>query len=80
MGKTADVSDFDREQIIMARRLGTSISETARLGCSRTAFPSVYEKWISDGKNSSRHQVAGRPRVIKKIWCGTHTTFSYLTL
>ncbi|GBO44452.1 hypothetical protein AVEN_115964-1 [Araneus ventricosus] len=31
MGKAADLSEFDRGQIAMARRLGTSITETARL-------------------------------------------------
>ncbi|GBM52177.1 hypothetical protein AVEN_97619-1 [Araneus ventricosus] len=31
MGKAVDLSEFDRGQIVMARRLGTSITETARL-------------------------------------------------
>ena len=34
MRKAMDLSDFDRGKNVMARRLGTSISETARLmGC-----------------------------------------------
>ena len=57
MGKAADVSDFDREQIIMARRLGTSISETALIvDCSQSAVVSIYEKWINEGEISSRRQ------------------------
>ncbi|GBM96146.1 hypothetical protein AVEN_128286-1 [Araneus ventricosus] len=49
----------------MARRLGTSITETARLvGCSRSAVVSIHAKWINDGDTSSRRQ--GRPRVIKE--------------
>ncbi|GBO06127.1 hypothetical protein AVEN_35207-1 [Araneus ventricosus] len=51
----------------MARRLGTSITETARLvGCSRSAVVSIYAKWINDGDTSSRLQGVGRPRVIKE--------------
>ncbi|GBM01306.1 hypothetical protein AVEN_170354-1 [Araneus ventricosus] len=51
----------------MARRLGTSITETARLvGCSRFAVVRIHAKWISDGDTSSRRQVVGRPRVIKE--------------
>lgn len=66
MGKAADLSEFDRGQIVMARRLGTSISETARLvGCSRPAVVSTYEKWLNDGETSSRRHGVGRPCVIK---------------
>ena len=31
MGRSKDLSDFDKDQIVMARRLGQSISETVRL-------------------------------------------------
>ncbi|GFU12056.1 transposable element Tcb1 transposase [Trichonephila clavipes] len=42
MGKAANLSDFDRGQIVMARRLGTSISETARVvGFSRSIVETV---------------------------------------
>ncbi|GBO38932.1 hypothetical protein AVEN_86310-1 [Araneus ventricosus] len=47
MGKTADLSEFDRGQIAMARRLGTSITETARLGkpsVRRTFAPVLYSR------------------------------------
>ncbi|GBM61172.1 hypothetical protein AVEN_102477-1 [Araneus ventricosus] len=70
MGKAADLSKFDRGQIVMARRLGTSITETARLvGCSRSAVFSIHAKWINDGHTSSRRQGVGRPRVIKEKGC-----------
>ncbi|GBM33763.1 hypothetical protein AVEN_47058-1 [Araneus ventricosus] len=67
MGKAADLSEFDRGQIVMARRLGTSITETALLvGCSRSAVVSIHAKWINDGDTSSRGQRVCRPRVIKE--------------
>ncbi|GBN39522.1 hypothetical protein AVEN_124145-1 [Araneus ventricosus] len=67
MGKAADLSEFDRGQIRMARRSGTSITETARLvGCSRSAVVSIHAKCLNDGGTSSRCQVVGRPRVIKE--------------
>ncbi|GBM55538.1 hypothetical protein AVEN_16353-1 [Araneus ventricosus] len=67
MGEAADVSEFDKGQIVMARRLGTSITETARLvGFSRSAVVSVHAKWINDGDTSCRRQGVGRPRVIKE--------------
>lgn len=38
MGKRKDLSEFDKGQIVMARRLGQRISKTAALvGCSRSA-------------------------------------------
>ncbi|KAK3512587.1 hypothetical protein QTP70_017217 [Hemibagrus guttatus] len=45
MGKRKDLSEFDKGQIVMARRLDQSISKTAALvGCSRSAvekYPDV---------------------------------------
>ncbi|GBN39129.1 hypothetical protein AVEN_20436-1 [Araneus ventricosus] len=67
MGKAADISEFDRGQIVIARRLGTSITETARLvGCFLSAVVSVHAKWINGADTSSRRQGIGRPRVIKE--------------
>ncbi|GBN40717.1 hypothetical protein AVEN_12354-1 [Araneus ventricosus] len=67
MGKAADLSEFNRGQVVMARRLGTSITETARLvGCSRSAVVSIHAKLINDGGTSSRCQGVGRSRVIKE--------------
>ncbi|GBN63496.1 hypothetical protein AVEN_148374-1 [Araneus ventricosus] len=70
MGKAAELSEFDRWQMVMARRLGTSITETARLvGCSRPAVVSIHTKWINDGDTSSKRQGVNRPRVFKKRGC-----------
>ncbi|GBL89354.1 hypothetical protein AVEN_225876-1 [Araneus ventricosus] len=67
MGKAAILSKFDRGQIVMALRLGTSITETARMvGCSRFAVVSIHAKWINDSDTSSRRQGVGHPRVIKE--------------
>ncbi|GBM34608.1 hypothetical protein AVEN_171648-1 [Araneus ventricosus] len=67
MGKAADLSEFYRRQIVMARRLETSITETARLvGCSRSAVVSIHAKWVNDGVTSSRRQGVGRLRVINE--------------
>ncbi len=67
MGKAADLRDFDRGQIVMARRLGTSISEIARLvGCSRPTVVSTYAKWMNDGETSSRRHGVGRPHAFQR--------------
>ncbi|GBO24790.1 hypothetical protein AVEN_35889-1 [Araneus ventricosus] len=53
--------------MVMARRHGTSITETVRLvGCSRSAVVSIHAKWINDGDTCSRRQGVARPRVIKE--------------
>ncbi|KAK3508145.1 hypothetical protein QTP70_015344, partial [Hemibagrus guttatus] len=50
MGKRKDLSEFDKDQIVMARPLDQSISKTAALvGCSRSAVVSVYQKWAKEG-------------------------------
>ncbi|GFX14712.1 transposable element Tc1 transposase [Trichonephila clavipes] len=70
MGKVADLSDFDRGQIVMAQWLGTSISETARLvGCSGSTVVSTYAKWMNDGETSSRRHGVGCPHAIKEKGC-----------
>ncbi|GBM84626.1 hypothetical protein AVEN_226660-1 [Araneus ventricosus] len=67
MGKAADLSEFVRGQIVMARRLGMNITETARLvGCSQFVVVSIHAKWINNGDTSSRCQGVGYPRVIKE--------------
>ncbi|KAK3556210.1 hypothetical protein QTP70_006726, partial [Hemibagrus guttatus] len=46
MGKCKDLSEFDKDQIVMARRLDQSISKTAALvGSSRSAVVSIYQKY-----------------------------------
>ncbi|ROL52456.1 hypothetical protein DPX16_6140 [Anabarilius grahami] len=65
MGKRKDLSEFDKGRIVMARRLGQSISKTAALvGCSRSAVVSIYQKWSKEGAVVNRQQGHGRPRVI----------------
>ncbi|ROL51966.1 hypothetical protein DPX16_19485 [Anabarilius grahami] len=65
MGKRKDLSKFDKGQIVMARRLGQSISKTAALvGCSRSAVVSIYQKWSKEGTVVNRRQGHGRPRII----------------
>ncbi|KAK3516948.1 hypothetical protein QTP70_028239, partial [Hemibagrus guttatus] len=54
MGKRKDLSEFDKGQIVMARRLDQSISKTAALvGCSQSVVVSIYQKW---SKNWTREQ------------------------
>ena len=51
IGKAADLLDFDKGQMVMALRLGASISETACLvGCSRAVVVSTYQKWCMNGE------------------------------
>ncbi|GFW51763.1 transposable element Tcb1 transposase [Trichonephila clavipes] len=67
MGKAADLSNFVRGQIVMARKLGTSISKIARVvGCSRYTVVSIYTKWMNDSETSSRRHGVGRPHAIKE--------------
>ncbi|XP_054713452.1 uncharacterized protein LOC129222915 [Uloborus diversus] len=66
MGKGNNISEFDPGQIVMARRLETSISETTKLvGCSRSVVVSTYAKWKKTVKTNSRRKNVGRPLVIK---------------
>ncbi|KAK3516229.1 hypothetical protein QTP70_006376 [Hemibagrus guttatus] len=65
MGKCKDLSEFDKGQIVMARRLDQSISKTAALvGCSRSAVVSIYQKWSKEGTVVNRRQGHGWPRLI----------------
>ncbi|KAK3572367.1 hypothetical protein QTP86_032597 [Hemibagrus guttatus] len=46
MGKRKGLSEFDKGQIVMARRLDQSISKTVALvGCSQSAVVSIYQKY-----------------------------------
>ncbi|KAK3548988.1 hypothetical protein QTP70_024801, partial [Hemibagrus guttatus] len=50
MDKCKDLSEFDKDQIVMARRLDQNISKTAALvGCSWSAVVSIYQKWSKEG-------------------------------
>ncbi|ROL44478.1 hypothetical protein DPX16_20747 [Anabarilius grahami] len=65
MGKRKDLSEFDRGQIVMARRLGQSISKTeALVGCSWSAVVSIYQKWTKEGTVVNWRQGHGWPRLI----------------
>ncbi|KAK3523932.1 hypothetical protein QTP70_016739, partial [Hemibagrus guttatus] len=65
MGKCKDLSEFDKGQIVMARRLDQSISKTAAIvGCSRSAVVSIYQKWSKEGTVVNRRQGRGRSRLI----------------
>ncbi|KAK3574043.1 hypothetical protein QTP86_001342 [Hemibagrus guttatus] len=64
MGKSKDLSEFDKGQIVMARRLDQSISKTAALvWCSWSAVVSIYQKWSKEGTVVNRRQGHGRTRV-----------------
>ncbi|KAF8777696.1 hypothetical protein HNY73_014514 [Argiope bruennichi] len=65
MGKAADLSNFDKGQMVTARPLRTSISETPRLvGCSR-AVVSTYRKWCMDGETTSNRPPMSQTPVIQ---------------
>ncbi|KAK3529339.1 hypothetical protein QTP70_029145 [Hemibagrus guttatus] len=62
MGKRKDLSEFDKDQIVMARRLDQSISKTAAVvGCSRPAVVSIYQKWSKEVTVVNQRQGHGRP-------------------
>ncbi|KAK3536555.1 hypothetical protein QTP86_013755 [Hemibagrus guttatus] len=64
MGKRKDLSEFDKGQIVMARRLDHSISKTAALvGCSWSLVVSIYQKWSKEGTVVNRRQGHGWPRL-----------------
>ncbi len=65
MGKSKDLSEFDKGQIVMAKP-GQSISKTAALvGCSWSAVVSIYQKWSKEGTVVKRRQ----SWVAKAHWC-----------
>ena len=67
MAKAADLCDFGRGHTAIARRLASSIFETARfVGCSLSTVVSTYAKLMNDGKTSSRRHGVGRPHVIEE--------------
>ena len=65
MGRSKDLSDFDKGQIVMARRLGQSISETERLvECPWSGVVNTYRQWSEEGQTTNRRQGVGHPRLI----------------
>ena len=64
---STNLRKFERVQILMTRRQGSSISETARpVICSCSADLSIYAKVDKCCETSSRRQGIGRPSVIKE--------------
>ena len=70
MGKRKDLSEFDKEQTVMARRLGQSISRTAApVGCSRSAVVRIHQKWSKKGTVVNQRQSHGRPtRILARVF------------
>ncbi|XP_039876012.1 uncharacterized protein LOC120726477 [Simochromis diagramma] len=65
MGKSRDLSEFQRGMIVGARNAGCSISQTANLlGCSRTAVSRVHREWCQKQKTSSDRGASGRKRLV----------------
>lgn len=65
MGKSRDLSEFERGMIVGARSAGCSISETvSRLSFSKTAVSRVYREWCEKQKTSSHRGSCGRKRLV----------------
>ncbi|XP_058475296.1 uncharacterized protein LOC131447499 [Solea solea] len=65
MGKSRDLSEFERGLIVGLRSAGCSISQTAKtLGFSRTAVSRVYRDWCMKRKTSSHRGSCGRKRLV----------------
>lgn len=65
MGKSRDLTEFERGMIVGTRIAGCSISETVnRLGFSRTAVSRVYREWCEKQKTSSHRGSGGRKRLV----------------
>uniref|UniRef100_A0AAQ5X1D5 Transposase Tc1-like domain-containing protein n=1 Tax=Amphiprion ocellaris TaxID=80972 RepID=A0AAQ5X1D5_AMPOC len=65
MGKSRDLSEFERGMIVGARSAGCSISQTVNLlGFSKTAVSRVYREWCERQKTSSHRGSCGRKRLV----------------
>lgn len=65
MGKSKDLWDFDKNQIVMNRRLGQSISKMAGLvGCSQYTVVSKYLPKVFQGRTTGDKSSAP-----KAYWC-----------
>lgn len=51
MGKSKNLSEFDKEQIVMTGQLSQSIFKmTSLVGCSWYAVVNAYQKWTKEGQ------------------------------
>lgn len=65
MGKANNLSDFGKGQIVLAKRLGKSISKTPTLVvCSGYAVISTCQRWSPTGHTLIQQQGVGRPCLI----------------
>lgn len=55
MDKCEELSEFDKGQVVIARKLGLSAAETAKLvGCSRAAVVRTYRQWSKEEHTTTR--------------------------
>lgn len=63
MGKASNLSEFDKSEVVMARRVETSVSETACLvGCLHVVAVNTYRKWCTDGETINLRPAVSHPR------------------
>ncbi|CAJ1083775.1 uncharacterized protein LOC122864151 [Xyrichtys novacula] len=68
MGKSQDLTEFERGMIVGARRSGCSVSVTVkRLGFAKTTVSRVYREWLGKQKTSSQRGSSGRKRLVDDI-------------
>ncbi|MBN3278646.1 TCB1 transposase, partial [Polyodon spathula] len=61
MGKTKDLSAFERGMVVGARCVGLSVSRTPTLlGISRSAVSCVYQRWSTTQRTSNQRQASGQ--------------------
>jgi len=65
MGRNKDLSEFDKGQIVMARRLVKSISKMLWLmGFSQSEVVRICQQWSEEGQTTNRLQVVGCLRLM----------------